>query len=61
MKVKYIVNNYQAGAKLKSCPTHKIISQERIDRSHTIVIFDDVTQREINLIDKVLAKKGKII
>lgn len=25
MKVRYIVNNYQKGAKLKTCPTHKII------------------------------------
>lgn len=60
MKVRYIVNNYQKGAKLKSCPTHKIIGVENIDNKHTSVIFD-VNEREIEFINKVLAKKGEII
>lgn len=61
MKVEYTINNYQMGAKLKSCPTHKIINQERIDAKHIVVIFDDLTQREMEFINKVLAKKGKIL
>ena len=60
MKVRYIVNNYQKGAKLKTCPTHKIIDMENIDNKHTSVIFD-VNEREIKFINKVLAKKGEII
>ena len=60
MKVRYIVNNYQKGAKLKSCPTHKIIGMENIDNKHTSVIFD-VNEREMEFINKVLAKKGEII
>ena len=60
MKVRYIVHNYQKGAKLKTCPTHKIIYMENIDNKHTSVIFD-VNEREIEFINKVLAKKGEII
>ena len=60
MKVRYIVNNYQKGAKLKTCPTHKIIDMKNIDSKHTSVIFD-VNEREIEFINKVLAKKGEII
>ena len=60
MKVRYIVNNYQKGAKLKTCPTHKIIDMKNIDNKHTSVIFD-VNEREIEFINKVLAKKGEII
>lgn len=60
MKVRYIVNNYQKGAKLKICPTHKIIDMKNIDSKHTSVIFD-VNEREMEFINKVLAKKGEII
>lgn len=61
MRVEYTINNYQMGAKLKCCPTHKIINRERFDTKHIVVVFDDLTQREIEFINKVLAKKGKII
>lgn len=60
MKVRYIVNNYQKGAKLRTCPIDKIIDMENIDNKHTSVVFD-VNEREIEFINKVLAKKGEII
>lgn len=60
MKVKYIINNYQKGSKLKTCPIHKIISTENINSKHTLVIFD-INEREMEFINKVLAKKGEIL
>lgn len=51
MKVRYIVNNYQKGAKLKTCPTHKIIAMKNIDSKHTLVIFD-VNEREMEFINR---------
>lgn len=60
MKVRYTINNYQKGAKLKTCPIHKIIDTKDIDSKHTSVIFD-VNEREMEFINKVLAKKGEII
>ena len=59
MKVRYIVNNYQKGAKLKTCPTHKIIDIENIDNKHTSVIFD-VNEREIEFINKVLFANNRV-
>lgn len=61
MKVSYIVNNYQLGGKVKTTPTDKIISQNRVDRTHTEIIyhFESVKQKEF--CDKVLAKNGTII
>ena len=47
MKVKYILNNYQIGAKLQSAPTHKLIRKERIDRSHTEVVFE-ISEGQLN-------------
>ena len=60
MKVKFIVNNYTLGAKVKSTPTDKIVSQERIDKTHTEIVYD-INEREKKLCEKVLAKKGEII
>ena len=34
MKVQFTVNNYVLGAKVKTTPTHKIIEQNRIDKSN---------------------------
>lgn len=58
MKVQFTVNNYQLGAKVKTTPTHKIIEQNRIDKDHTIIIFNDITTREKEFIERVLSKKG---
>lgn len=37
MKVRYIVNNYQKGAKLKTCPTHKIIDMKILAKKGEII------------------------
>lgn len=60
MRVQYTINNYQLGAKLKTCPTHKIVSQERIDSKHVVVIFE-INQREMELVNRVFTKTGKVL
>ena len=61
MKVKFTVNNYQLGAKIKFTPMHKIISQNRLDKYHTEVIYDELTENEKNFCEKVLSRKGMVI
>lgn len=61
MKVKFVVNNYQLGAKIKSTPVDKIVLQNRLDKYHTEVIYDELTENEKNFCEKVLSKKGVII
>ena len=56
-----VINNYTLGAKLKSAPTHKIITQNRLDSKKTEVIFASLTEREYEFINKVLGKQGKIL
>lgn len=60
MKVKFTVNNYMLGAKVKSTPTDKIISQERIDKTHTEIVYE-INDREKQFCEKVLAKKGEVL
>ena len=60
MKVRFVVNNYTLGAKMKSTPTDKIVSQERIDKAHTEIVYE-INDREKQFCEKVLAKKGKVI
>lgn len=57
MKHQVIVNNYTLGAKVRMTPTHKIVSKERIDSKHTIIIYKDLTKSEIQLVQKALAYK----
>lgn len=54
----FVVNNYMVGSRLRSTPTHKISRQERIDPKHTIIEFSGLTKRELESIEKILAKKG---
>ena len=61
MKVKYIVNNYQFGGKLKTTQTDKIVSQNRIDKAHTEIIYNFENIRQKQYCDRVLGKIGKII
>ena len=61
MKVQFTVNNYILGSKVKTTPTHKIIEQNRIDKSHTVVVYDEISERELQFIEKVLSYKGKIL
>ena len=61
MKVKYIVNNYMLGAKVRSTQTEKIISQKRIDKNKTELVYDFINMKEKEFCDKVLSKKGIVI
>lgn len=60
MKVKFTVNNYMLGAKVKSTPVDKIVSQERIDKTHTEIVYD-INEIEKKFCEKVLAKKGEVL
>lgn len=60
MKVSFIVNNYTLGAKVKSTPTDKIISMERLSNTRTEIVYE-INDREKQFCEKVLAKKGEII
>lgn len=55
-KIMYQINNYQLGAKLKSCPLEKILKQERKDSKHTEVWFANLTKNEQQLVNKLLGK-----
>lgn len=57
MNYKVVVNNYQLGGKVRTTPTHKIISQERIDSKHTVIVYADINDRERQFIERVLAKR----
>ena len=61
MKVQFTVNNYVLGAKVKTTPTHKIVEQNRIDKAHTVIVYDEISERELQFIEKVLSYKGKVI
>ena len=58
MKIKFIINNYQLGGKLYMTPVDKIISQNKLDKSHTEVIYDELTENEKNFCEKVLPRRG---
>ena len=60
MKVRFVVNNYTLGAKVRSTPTDKIVSQNRIDPKHTEIVYE-ITDREKQFCEKVLATKGVFI
>ena len=60
MKVRFVVNNYTLGAKVRSTPTDKIVSQNRTDPKHTEIVYE-INDREKQFCEKVLAKKGKVI
>ena len=61
MKIKYIVNNYMLGAKVRSTQTEKIISQNRIDKNKTKLVYDFINMKDNEFCDKVLSKKGIVI
>ena len=60
MKVRFVANNYTLGAKVKSTPTDKIVSQNRIDPKHTEIVYE-INDREREFCEKVLAKKGEVL
>lgn len=61
MKVRYVVNNYQLGGKVKSTPTDRIIYQNRLDRNLTEIVYELETDRQKEFCDKVLSKRGTIL
>ena len=61
MMIEIIVNNYTLGSRVRITPTHKIVEQERIDSKHTRLVYDDITDRELQLIEKALGKRATII
>lgn len=60
MKVQFVVNNYTLGAKVRSTPTYKIVSQNKIDTKHTEIVYE-INDREKQFCEKVLAKKGEVV
>lgn len=56
--IKWIINNYQLGSKLHMTPIDKIVSQKRLDKSHTEVVYDGLTDNQKAFIQKVFARKG---
>lgn len=61
MKIKFIINNYQLGAKIKTTPMHKIISQNRLDKYHTEVVYNELTENEKKFCEKILSRQGMVI
>lgn len=57
MYIKYILNNYQVGAVLRMTPMHKIVVNKRIDRSHIIIVYANLTQSELLLCKKCYGNK----
>ena len=60
MKVRFVVNNYTLGAKVRSTQTDKIVSQKRIDPKHMEIVYE-INDREKQFCEKVLAKKGEVV
>lgn len=58
---KIIVNNYILGAKIKSTPIHKIEIKNRLNESHTEIIYKNLTITERDLIKKVTTKNPEFI
>lgn len=60
MKIKYVLNNYMIGAKLKSAPLEKLILKERIDNKKTLVVFE-LTESQRAFCDRLFAKAGQAV
>jgi len=60
MKVMYTINNYQLGSRMRMTPVDKIVEKQRIDKSHTKVVYE-ITEREKQFIDKYYAKIGMVV
>lgn len=63
MKKKYLytVNNFQLGSLVPSTQTDLIISQNRTDKSHTEIIYLFETDRQRELTEEILNKKGTFL
>lgn len=60
MLVKYKVNNYTLGAKVRTTPTDQIVEQFRTDPHHTIIIYQ-LHGKQKELVDKVLNQSGEVV
>lgn len=60
MKVMYMINNYQLGSRMRMTPVDKIVEKQRIDKSHTKVVYE-ITEREKQFTDRCYAKTGKVV
>ena len=61
MKYRIVINNYQKGAKLKTTPTERIVSQTRIDSRHTEVVYDLNHKNQVEFIEKVFSRRLEAI
>lgn len=57
MRYEVTVNNYMIGSRVKSTPTHKIISKEVIAKNKIRLIYELDSIREKESIERILAKK----
>lgn len=56
----WIINNYQLGAKLNITPIEKIVSKNRINKNHIEIIYNNLSEKEIQLCEKCFCKKVTI-
>ena len=59
--VEYCINNYTLGAKLRMCPTETITEQTRLNGKQTRVVFSLSSVSQFQFINKVFAKRGRIV
>ena len=59
MKVSAILNNYQMGSYSYQCLSDCIISEVRLDRYHTEIVWE-VNQSQFRLLRKALGSSRKI-
>lgn len=53
-KYRAILNNYQIGSYAKRCLMHLIISEKRIDRSHSEVIWEIDNDGDLSILKNAL-------
>lgn len=54
MKAIAVLNNYQIGSYCHNILSQKIIKEERVDRYHTQVVWDNLTISDFNLLKRVI-------
>lgn len=59
MTVHAILNNYQMGSYAHQCLSKRIVSETRLDRLHTKVVWKLETNSELNILKAAIGKKIK--
>lgn len=54
MKASAILNNYQIGSYAHRVLELKIVNETRLDKSHTQVVWDNLSKSEFDLLKKVV-------